>query len=264
MTYAQDGETIFKKDCSTCHKLGAKLIGPDLQKVTERRSEDWFKKFVVNSQALIQSGDTDAQAIFDEFNGIPMPNNPHLTELDLQAIYSYLKGQATKTSVAATQSEPSPPPAPIEYSANDMSIGEALFTGKTSLSNGGTSCITCHHTNNQNVTVGGLLARDLTQVYSRLGDEAVQSIALTPPFPVMAEAYRKHPLKPEEARRIAAFLQKMDKEAGSQEVVTADFVFFKWGGGLFLVILVAVGLIWRNRKIHSVKSKIFNRQLKSV
>ena len=49
-TYASDGEQIFKSTgCTACHTIGGgKLVGPDLQGVLDRRSEDEIIKFVQN------------------------------------------------------------------------------------------------------------------------------------------------------------------------------------------------------------------------
>ena len=53
---AQDGESIFKSTCAACHKITSKkLIGPGLANVHEKRSKEWFKKFVTSSQSLIKS-----------------------------------------------------------------------------------------------------------------------------------------------------------------------------------------------------------------
>lgn len=259
--FGQDGEAIFKRDCSACHKLGTKLVGPDLQQVTSKRSEDWFKNFVRSSKSFINSGDPDAKAIFEEFNQLVMPDNTHLSEEDLSALYAYLGSRGGET-VNSAEEAASPPS--VNYSQQEIKMGRALFLGKDSFTNGGASCISCHHANHKDLAAGGLLAKDLTQTYSRLGDEAIRSIVTSPPFPVMTEAYRTHKLIEEEVVFLAAFLQDVDAKSGSQEEVSADFVFFKWGLGVFAGILIAVGLIWRKRKSKSVKSTIFERQLKSI
>ncbi|MBA4298546.1 MAG: hypothetical protein C0433_00320 [Cyclobacterium sp.] len=261
LTFGQDGATIFKSDCSACHKLGMKLVGPDLKQVTTRRSEEWFKQFVKSSRAFINSGNPDAQAIFQEFNQLVMPDNPHLSDADLSALYAYLAGEAASGTAASTL------PAPalvINYSQQEVKMGRALFSGSDSFENGGTSCISCHHANNKDVAAGGLLAKDLTEVYTRLGDDAIRSIVNFPPYPVMSEAYKSHKLTDKEVVFLTAFLQDVDSKSSNQALVSADFVFFKWGLGGFALIIFLVGLIWKKRKPSSVKSKIFKRQLTSI
>lgn len=41
----QDGEAIYKQNCTACHKFVQKLIGPDLIGVNEKRSEEWLISF---------------------------------------------------------------------------------------------------------------------------------------------------------------------------------------------------------------------------
>lgn len=73
----ENGEKIFNTNCKACHSLGGgRLVGPDLAGITERRSTDWIIKFIANSSELIQSGDEQAKAIFEEYNKITMPAHP--------------------------------------------------------------------------------------------------------------------------------------------------------------------------------------------
>ena len=48
--------------------------------------------------------------------------------------------------------------------------------------------------NNDAVIGGGILASELTSVFSRMGDPAVRSILGNAPFPVMKTAYLDKPL----------------------------------------------------------------------
>lgn len=68
----EKGKTIFNTHCVACHKLEAKSIGPALGKVEERRSNEWLHKWIKNSAKLIESGDKDAIAVFEEYNKVPM------------------------------------------------------------------------------------------------------------------------------------------------------------------------------------------------
>ncbi|HMU15432.1 MAG TPA: cytochrome c, partial [Flavobacteriales bacterium] len=100
---AQDGAEIFKKNCTACHKIGARLVGPDLTGVTEKRSDEWLRKFIRSSSSLIKAGDPDAVAIFNEFNGTPMLEF-QFSDAELTAVLGYLSGfgaQAAKTDTAA-------------------------------------------------------------------------------------------------------------------------------------------------------------------
>src|SRR5690554_2606948 len=87
----QNGKSLFNANCSACHKLDQKAIGPALRGVTDRREVQWAKDFIHNSQAVIQSGDPVAVALFEEFNKLPMPAMPFLSEDDLNNLLSYIE-----------------------------------------------------------------------------------------------------------------------------------------------------------------------------
>ncbi len=124
MLWAQDapeqGKNLFNQRCAACHKLEKKLIGPPLARIGERRSEEWFLKFVSNSQALIQSGDAQAVAIFKEYNQQIMPPFTDLSESDIKAIWTYLN------SVAAPQA----PTAAASGAATSAESSDGIYPGE--------------------------------------------------------------------------------------------------------------------------------------
>jgi mono/diheme cytochrome c family protein len=90
-----DGAKIFKANCAACHSVGTnKLVGPGLQGVNEKYSREWLGKWIINSGELIASGDADAQAIFAEYNNLPMPPQP-VTEEEVDAILAYIQNPNT-------------------------------------------------------------------------------------------------------------------------------------------------------------------------
>jgi cytochrome c2/preprotein translocase subunit SecG len=100
------GKSIFNANCKTCHRLDQKNVGPALRGVTDRRSIDWTKKFIRNSQALIASGDAEAVAIYNEFNQLVMPNHEFLSDDDLMNLLAYVEyGDKADASVSATGGE---------------------------------------------------------------------------------------------------------------------------------------------------------------
>jgi mono/diheme cytochrome c family protein len=114
-TFAQapDVATLFQP-CAACHSIGkGKLVGPDLNKVTERRDRDWLHKFIKNSQAVVQSGDDYAVKLFEANNKIPMPPFAYSDE-QIDAVLNYIEsfnpGQpATSPATAeATATEKKP------------------------------------------------------------------------------------------------------------------------------------------------------------
>lgn len=107
----EKGKTLFQQRCAACHKLEQKLIGPPLARVSERRSEEWFVRFVTNSQAMIQSGDPQANAIYKEYNQQIMPPFLDLSEADIKSIWAYVNAveapkPAAQAGAAAAAKEP--------------------------------------------------------------------------------------------------------------------------------------------------------------
>jgi cytochrome c551/c552/preprotein translocase subunit SecG len=87
----QEGKSLFNANCSACHRLDQKLIGPALRGVTDRREVQWAKDFIHNSQKLISSGDPTAVALFAEFNNVIMPAMPFLSDDDLNYLLAYIE-----------------------------------------------------------------------------------------------------------------------------------------------------------------------------
>lgn len=85
------GKTIFNANCKTCHKLDQKYTGPALRGLTDRRSIDWSKSWIKNSQVLIATGDAQANALYKEYNNLAMPAYEFLSDDDLTNLLSYIE-----------------------------------------------------------------------------------------------------------------------------------------------------------------------------
>ena len=97
-----DGKQLFQV-CAACHTIGkGKLIGPDLQGITERLERDWLKSFILNSTEVITGGDEYAVKLFEEYNKIPMPPN-NFTDEQLEALLNYIENYDPEA--AATTAE---------------------------------------------------------------------------------------------------------------------------------------------------------------
>ncbi|HAF46989.1 MAG TPA: cytochrome C [Cryomorphaceae bacterium] len=86
---ASNGKKLFKSQCASCHKLDKKLIGPALSGVTDKYSEEWLLAWIRNNAELRASGDADAIAIFEEYNGSVMSAFPSLSDQDIFDILQY-------------------------------------------------------------------------------------------------------------------------------------------------------------------------------
>ncbi len=94
------GSTLFKNNCTQCHSVGTDVVvGPGLKDVHKRRTDDWLKKWIKNSSALIQSGDKQAVEVFNQYAKQQMPSFA-LSDDELGAIIAYMKKESeTPTAV---------------------------------------------------------------------------------------------------------------------------------------------------------------------
>lgn len=86
---AVNGKSLFNSNCAACHKLDKKAIGPALADVTERRDLEWLYLWIKDNKALRESGDKDAKAIFEEYNGSVMLGFANLSDQDINDILRY-------------------------------------------------------------------------------------------------------------------------------------------------------------------------------
>ncbi|MEN9487775.1 MAG: Alternative complex protein [Bacteroidota bacterium] len=83
------GKALFNANCAACHKLDAKMTGPALRGIAEKRNRAWLGKWIKDSKSLIASGDADAVKVFEENNKIPMAGFPQLSDADVDNIIAY-------------------------------------------------------------------------------------------------------------------------------------------------------------------------------
>lgn len=97
----KEGRKLFKSLCASCHKLNKKLVGPALGGVEERRENEWLHKWIKNNGAFRASGDKEAIAIFEEYNGAAMSVFPQLTDQNIDDILYYTTVGDPKPKVTA-------------------------------------------------------------------------------------------------------------------------------------------------------------------
>ena len=110
------GESTFKTNCSTCHKIWEVRIGPALNGVTERRSVEWLSSWIRNSQAMIAAGDEDAVALWEEYNQTVMTAYPSFTDDDIMGLLAYINAETAK----------GPPVAVVETSGTGEGGGDSI------------------------------------------------------------------------------------------------------------------------------------------
>ena len=84
------GEKVYQeKACSSCHTFGkGRLVGPDLLGVTERREDEWLKKWIKKPDEMLRT-DPVAKEMLREYM-VPMPNQG-LTDEEVVAVLEYMK-----------------------------------------------------------------------------------------------------------------------------------------------------------------------------
>lgn len=89
ISFAQDGESLFKANCASCHKPDANYVGPALKGAREREPEKgWVYEWVRNATAM---ANTDPYAIKmkEQAGGVVMTSFPDLTNADIDAILDW-------------------------------------------------------------------------------------------------------------------------------------------------------------------------------
>ncbi|PQJ77050.1 cytochrome c3 family protein [Polaribacter glomeratus] len=104
----KEGKSLFKSLCASCHKLDKKLVGPMLGGIEGRRENDWLKSWIKNNAEFRASGNADAIAVYEEYNGSNMSAFPQLTDKNIDDILYYTtvgeisKPDVVEAGVAAT------------------------------------------------------------------------------------------------------------------------------------------------------------------
>jgi mono/diheme cytochrome c family protein len=260
----ESGKQIFQKSCAACHSIGGgRLVGPDLAGVSDRRPEDWLIKFTKSSQALVKSGDKTAIALFEEFNKMPMPDQA-LSDDQIKKVLTHIKEAGGSSTAGKETAAPSAQAAATEAPHPDeIKLGGDLFEGKVRFANGGPSCNACHHVASDAHLGGGVLAAELSLVFSRMGKQGLSAVIAGNPFPVMQAAYAGKEFSAREISALVGFLQHVDKEHARQMPKEWGLRMFSAGVGGVVVLVGIFSLAGRRRKKRSVNQEIYDRQIKS-
>ena len=232
------------------------MVGPGLAGVTTRRDHAWLKQFIMQPDQVLASGDSIANALLQEYQ-VPMPNLG-TTDAEAEALIAYLG------STEAAGGSPTQPAAVEPATPEQVLLGQNLFQGTQRLTNGGPTCNSCHEVTNDAVIGGGILARELTTVFSRLGGPGVRAILGSPPFPVMQRAYEDKPLTETEVVALVGFLELADAEQALHQ--PRDYGIKLFGAGVVgaIILLGLYTLMWRGRLRGSVNQAIYDRQISST
>ncbi|TAH25632.1 MAG: cytochrome C [Cytophagales bacterium] len=95
------GATLFKQNCVTCHAIHDVVVGPALKDVHKRRQLPWIISFVKNSTKVIASGDQYAVDLYNKYNKTQMTSFPNLSDAEITSIVEYIKVEGSKAPVTA-------------------------------------------------------------------------------------------------------------------------------------------------------------------
>ena len=97
----QKGKALFNANCAACHKLNKRAVGPALAGVSAKYDKEWLYSWIKNSTAMVKSGDAQAVAIYEEYNGSVMTSFPQLSNEDIDNILAYTDYTPPATAAAA-------------------------------------------------------------------------------------------------------------------------------------------------------------------
>ncbi len=83
------GMKTFKTNCSACHKIDKRFIGPSPQGIMKRRSPEWIMNMILDPKLMTEE-DRCAKDLLIEFNGAAMANQ-NLTEEQAREILEYFR-----------------------------------------------------------------------------------------------------------------------------------------------------------------------------
>jgi mono/diheme cytochrome c family protein len=116
---AAKGEGIFKANCTACHKLDQRVVGPALGDLITKDTDDkWLTKWIQNNKALIDAKDPKALKIYNEYNQSAMTVFGSLSDGDVANVLAYVRTEWKKQQTAA----PATAAAPVESGPSNMVI----------------------------------------------------------------------------------------------------------------------------------------------
>lgn len=89
ISFAQDGQALFKANCASCHKPDVAYVGPELKGARDREPEKgWVHKWVRNATTMATTDPYAIQMVKDH-GGVIMTSFPDLTDQEIDAILDW-------------------------------------------------------------------------------------------------------------------------------------------------------------------------------
>ena len=245
-------EDLFARKCGSCHTVGKGVrVGPDLKDVNKRRGRAWLESFVAAPSGMLDS-DAEARNLLAEFKGVRMPDLG-IAAPDVKSLVDLVTRCSTEPCNLAGKFTPATMATNL-----DIARGRELFLGLQALKAGAAPCHSCHIVRGVKSAVpGGTIAKDLTNVFARLGDEGLDTALANPAFPLMNKIFADHPLDAAEAFALRAFLFQANRGGEPAREDTLS-VFLMGCLGTFGV-LISLNAAWR-RRLRGVRQPLMRKQ----
>ena len=230
---------LFVKKCASCHSIGkGAKVGPDLKGAHERHDAGWLERFIGAPSTMLDA-DATARALLAEYKGVRMPDLG-LTDPQVDALVALIARCSKEPCDLAPAFR-----AVTTSTLDDIARGERLFLGTEPLSGGAPGCMACHTVAGVGGLVGGgQLAKDLTNVFARLGDESLGAALANPAFPTMDKVFADRPLTAEEAFSLRAFLYDANRGTGRRDDSINVLLVAVLGTG---AVLLGLNAAWARR-----------------
>ncbi|MCF8713349.1 c-type cytochrome [Joostella atrarenae] len=118
------GKSLFNTYCAACHHLDRKMTGPALRGVGDKHDSEWLHSWIKNSQALIKSGDAEANKLWDEYQPSVMTAFPQLSTEDIDNIIAYTMEPKKEAPAAEANAQ-----AAGDGDANSGGVGNDIILG---------------------------------------------------------------------------------------------------------------------------------------
>lgn len=243
-TAAAEAADFFRQNCMSCHTIGGgRLVGPDLKDVMQRKNREWLIKYIVDPQAMIDSGDPYVAKLVLEARGTVMPKVPGINRERAEALLMLIAAESKleKSHFMGVQISMEP------FTDQDVQAGRAYFIGLRRFKKGAPSCYSCHAVKGIGTLGGGRLGPDLTRIFERLeGRKNLAAWLSGPATSTMQPIFRQESLEPEEVRALVAFFEATAR-GGQEAGMRGPLGFLLLGLGGAIAGLVLMDAVWKNR-----------------